>query len=121
VIAGGLFATAVLLLLLGAGRPGPALGVALVGFTGFAMLGPYSYLAGVVSLDFGGKAGSATACGVIDGVGYFGGILAGSGIARVVVLVGWDVAFQGLAAIALATGLLALGFARTEAPARELG
>ena len=41
----------------------------------FLLIGPYSYLAGAISLDFGGKRGGATACGIIDGVGYlFGGV-----------------------------------------------
>ena len=45
----------------------------------FLLIGPYSYLAGAISLDFGGKRGGATACGIIDGVGYLGGVLAGEG------------------------------------------
>ena len=49
----------------------------------FLLIGPYSYLAGAISLDFGGKRGGATACGIIDGVGYlFGGVLAGNVVAR---------------------------------------
>ena len=83
---------------------------ALVALTGFLLLAPYSYLAGAISLDFGGKEGSATACGVIDGVGYMGGILAGGGIARVVDLAGWSGAFSALAALAFATAVVGFFF-----------
>jgi OPA family glycerol-3-phosphate transporter-like MFS transporter len=68
---------------------------------GFLLLGPYSYLAGAVALDFGGKRGSATACGIIDGVGYLGGVLAGDSFANVVVTWGWPTAFGVLAGIAM--------------------
>ena len=76
----------------------------------FVMIGPYSYLGGAIALDFGGKRGSATACGIIDGVGYLGGVLAGDGIARATVLYGWSGAFLILAAVAAASTLLALLF-----------
>ncbi len=46
--------------------------VALVTLVAFLMIGPYSYLAGAISMDFGGKQGSATASGLIDGVGLSG-------------------------------------------------
>ena len=53
------------------GHINPWLPVALVTLIGFLLLGPYSYLAGAMSMDFGGKTGSAgTAAGIIDGVGY---------------------------------------------------
>ncbi len=73
----------------------------LVGLTGFLMLGPYSYLAGAISLDLGGKQGGATACGIIDGVGYLGAMAAGDSVARLSVKYGWHGAFQALAAVAL--------------------
>ena len=60
-----------------------ALPVALVALIGFLMIGPYSYLAGAIALDLGGKHSSATTSGIIDGVGYLGGILAGDSFARV--------------------------------------
>jgi OPA family glycerol-3-phosphate transporter-like MFS transporter len=82
---------------------GKLLPVALVSLVGFLMIGPYSYLAGAISLDLGGKRGSATACGVIDGVGYLGAILAGDSVARMNVAYGWATTFQALAAVALVT------------------
>ena len=77
-------------------KAGPILLVAAVAIL---ILGPYSYLAGAIALDFGGKQGSATASGFIDGVGYLGGVLAGNSVAHVVVSHGWKGAFMVLAAV----------------------
>jgi OPA family glycerol-3-phosphate transporter-like MFS transporter len=94
--AGALFA-------LGSLRAGSAhsLPAILVGMVGFLVIGPYAYLAGAIALDFGGKHGSATSSGIIDGVGYLGGILAGDTVARVSVSFGWTGAFMALAGVAL--------------------
>jgi Sugar phosphate permease len=61
----------------------PAMPVWLVASVAFTLIAPYSHLAGAISLDFGGKQGSATASGVIDGLGYLGGVLAGGAVASV--------------------------------------
>jgi OPA family glycerol-3-phosphate transporter-like MFS transporter len=82
--------------------------VLLVTLVGFLLLGPYSYLAGAMSLDFGGKRGSATAAGIIDGVGYLAGWLSGDTVARITVAYGWKNAFLSLAGVALFTALVAL-------------
>jgi OPA family glycerol-3-phosphate transporter-like MFS transporter len=81
--------------------------VALVTLVAFVMMAPYSYLAGAISLDFGGKQGSATASGLIDGAGYLGGVLAGNSVARISVLWGWKGAFASLAAVAALSSLAA--------------
>jgi sugar phosphate permease len=73
--------------------------VALVAAVGFLIIGPYAYLAGAIALDFGGKQGSGTASGLIDGVGYLGGVLAGNSVASVAVTWGWKGAFTALAAV----------------------
>ena len=86
----------------------------LMGLVGFAMLGPYSYLAGAISLDLGGKRGGATACGIIDGVGYLGAMAAGDSVARLSVRFGWSGALLALAGVALATSLAALVFLRLQ-------
>jgi len=98
----GLILTTIALLLLANIPPtsSQALPVWLISVIAFVMIGPYSYLAGAVSLDFGGKQGSATACGIIDGVGYLGGVLAGERVARISVLYGWKGAFEALAGVA---------------------
>ena len=97
----GLMLTGVALLILGSvnfggSRVWPVL---LVTAVAFLMLGPYSYLAGAMALDFGGKQGSATASGFIDGVGYLGGVLAGDSMARISVAWGWSGAFAVLAGV----------------------
>ena len=81
----------------------------LTGAIGFLIIGPYSFFAGAMSLDFGGKQGSATASGLIDGIGYLGGVLAGSAFASVSVQWGWKGAFGMLAGVAfLSTGAAAV-------------
>eukprot|EP01084_Bolivina_argentea_P108982 194788_1 len=42
---------------------------------GFSLLGPYSLLAGVMSIDIGGQTSSALVCGAVDSAGYIGAIL----------------------------------------------
>ena len=92
-----------------AGRSREAL--ILVSAVAFLLIGPYSYLAGAISLDFGGKRGGATACGIIDGVGYlFGGVVAGKVVANLSVLLGWQGVFKMLAVVALLTSLVAVFF-----------
>lgn len=76
------------------GRP-----VALVALVAFLIIGPYAYLAGAIALDFGGKQGSGTASGLIDGVGYLGGVLAGNSMANIAVTWGWEGAFTVLAGV----------------------
>ncbi len=106
--------TAVVLLTLGSCdfASGSLAPVWLVGLVGFLMLGPYSYLAGAISLDLGGKQGGATACGIIDGVGYLGAMMAGDSVARLSVdaNVGWPGTFKVLSAIALLTSVAAAFF-----------
>jgi OPA family glycerol-3-phosphate transporter-like MFS transporter len=108
----GCFCTAAVLFVLGTADfgAGTTLPVALVSLVGFLMIGPYSYLAGAISLDLGGKRGSATACGVIDGVGYLGGMAAGDTVARVTLDHGWSGTFLSLAAVAALTSAVAVVF-----------
>ena len=83
----------------------------LVSIVAFLLIGPYSYLAGAISLDFGGKRGGATACGIIDGVGYlFGGVVAGKVVASLSVTLGWQGVFKVLAVVALLTSVAAALF-----------
>jgi OPA family glycerol-3-phosphate transporter-like MFS transporter len=117
IILGGIVLCAVALFLLGsanfAGRPREAL--VLVAAVGFLLIGPYSYMAGAIALDFGGKRGGATACGIIDGVGYlFGGVLAGNAIARLSDAKGWQGVFLLLAGVAAFTALVAGVFLANE-------
>jgi len=111
----GLSATAAALILLRSLHPGtapPLLPLVAIGLVAFCLLGPYSYLGGAFALDFGGKQASATSSGIIDGIGYAGGVLAGDSVARVAVAFGWEGVFVTLAAVsaiaALAAGALHL-------------
>ena len=80
--------------------------LALVAAVAFCLLGPYSYLAGAMSMDFGGKEGSATASGLIDGFGYLAGVLSGNGMARLTVAYGWQIMFLVLAGVAGLTSIV---------------
>jgi sugar phosphate permease len=113
---GGFLLTALVLMVLGSrivqsSRTWP---VILVAAVAFLTLGPYSFLAGAMSLDFGGKHGSGTSYGLIDGAGYLGGVLAGDSMARISVNYGWNAAFLTLAAISLLSGIAAAWFPREE-------
>ncbi len=125
-ILGGIVLCGLALLVLGstsfAGRSREAL--TLVAAVAFLLIGPYSYLAGAISLDFGGKRGGATACGLIDGVGYlFGGFVAGKVVSSLSYTLGWQGVFKMLAAVALLTAVAAAFFLvnqlRPAAPAAE--
>jgi sugar phosphate permease len=73
--------------------------VILIGVVAFGLLGPYSYLAGAFALDFGGDQGAASSSGIIDGIGYLGGVLAGDTVARLSVASGWRSVFLALAVV----------------------
>jgi sugar phosphate permease len=92
--------------------------VILVAAVAFLTIGPYSFLAGAMALDFGGKQGSGTASGLIDGVGYLGGVLSGDSVARLSIRYGWNGAFLFLAAIACVSTVAAGALLRHERGAR---
>jgi len=102
VLVGGMAACTVCLAML-AKTPGHAnqwMPVVLVALVGFLLLGPYSYLAGAMSLDFGGKRGSATAAGIIDGAGYLGAAAAPYLLGLLSDRAGWWAAFDVVAGAA---------------------
>ena len=108
----GLTGTAAALLVLMSVRSGPSgafLAVAVIGIVAFCLLGPYSYLGGAFALDFGGKQASASASGIIDGIGYLGGVLAGDTVARLSVAFGWEGVFVILAAVSAVAAVCAGG------------
>jgi sugar phosphate permease len=96
--------------------------IVLVCLTAFLLIGPYSYLAGAMSLDLGGKRGGATTCGIVDFIGYLGGAFAGRAMAGISADHGWRGAFFVLAAVAwisaLGAGCLLVVQARRGAIAR---
>jgi OPA family glycerol-3-phosphate transporter-like MFS transporter len=106
----GLGATAAALIALTrvpAGHTGSPAAVVLIGAVALALLGPYSYLGGAFALDFGGKQASASSSGIIDGIGYLGGVLAGYGMARLAVAYGWRGVFVTLAGVGAAAAVSA--------------
>ena len=84
----------------------------LVGLVAFLLIGPYSYLAGAMSLDFGGKDGGATASGVIDSAGYLAGVLSGNGMAWIAVDLGWHSFFLVLAVVSALSSIVAIALLR---------
>jgi OPA family glycerol-3-phosphate transporter-like MFS transporter len=112
----GLLLTSVVLGVLASGAVGNSRvwPLILVSAVAFLTLGPYSFLAGAIALDFGGKHGSGTASGLIDGIGYLGGVLAGDSMARISVNYGWSGAFLTLTALALLSSVAAALFLRQE-------
>jgi len=109
---GGLVASGAALIVLAVGNFEKFSGwpVALVAVIGFLLVGPYSFLGGAVAMDFGGRQGSATASGVLDGVGYLGGVLAGDSIARLSATFGWTGAFVALASVCFVSSVVALRY-----------
>ncbi len=102
-------AAAALLVLMGVhtGATNTVFPVVMIGVIAFCLLGPYSYLGGAFALDFGGKQASAASSGIIDGVGYIGGVLAGDTMARVARAYGWEGVFVALAVISAIAALCA--------------
>ncbi|MBC7922052.1 MAG: MFS transporter [Ferruginibacter sp.] len=85
-----------------------------ISLAGLLLLGPYSFLAGAMSLDAGGRQGAATAAGLVDAIGYLGGTLALWLTGRLAEQNGWNSAFFALALIAAATAGAALVFYLTQ-------
>jgi sugar phosphate permease len=81
-----------------------SLALVLVGVTGFFLLAPYSMVGGgVLACDAGGKEAAATAAGLLDGVGYVAAVLAGLGVAEVVMRAGWTTAYLAMAGLSAAS------------------
>jgi sugar phosphate permease len=95
-----------------------ALGAAgLIGLAGLFLLGPYSLLAGAITLDVAGKRGASTTAGIVDGVGYAGASLAAIVLGSVSKRHGWSAAFDVIAAVTLVALLLTATWWRKSRPA----
>ena len=88
-----------------AGRPTLAIG--LISTVAFFLMAPYSFLAGVIALDIGGKRGSSTTANLVDTAGYIGAIFSGWGFAMLMTRYGWPTAFIAMTIIAALTALVA--------------
>lgn len=89
-----------------AGVKSPLVATMGVAACGLFLLGPYSLLAGAVSLDVAGRRGAATAAGFIDAVGYLGASLAAFILGTVSKRAGWTAAFDVVGGVTLAALLL---------------
>ncbi|RDC61842.1 hypothetical protein AHMF7616_00431 [Adhaeribacter pallidiroseus] len=105
---------ALVLGLMAAGFTGEYLPLVFISLTGLLLLGPYSFLAGAMSLDAGGHKGAATAAGLVDAVGYLGGTLALWLTGFLAEHAGWNTAFLFLAGLALITAITALYYYRSQ-------
>ncbi len=104
--------TVAVLVLAHFGTKSAALAFPMIGVCGLMLLGPYSLLGGAVSLDVAGESGAATAAGLVDGVGYLGGSLAGILMGFLAKRWGWSAAFDAVAVAALLGALLAAVWSR---------
>jgi len=84
----------------------------LVSASAFMLIGPYSFLSGAMALDLGGKKGSSTAAGLIDGAGYTGAILSGWAVGWIAQHFGWSWVFIALAVVAALTLIAAVVYWR---------
>ena len=82
---------------------GPVLPVTLMCLVALLLLGPYCFLGGAISMDLGGKKGGATASGLVDSAGYFGGALSGSAVGAIAQQWGWSSAFLTLSGVSFLT------------------
>lgn len=90
------------------GARSPWLGMAAVGAIGFLVYGPYSLLAGVLSVEIRGKEYVATVAGMVDGVGYLAAILAGQQFGKILDVGGYRLGFSCLAGLAALSAILSL-------------
>ena len=90
----------------------PTLALVLICAVSFFLLGPYSFLSGVMALDIGGKRGSSTAAGLVDSAGYLGAVLSGLGIGALAENYGWSAAFGFLAGVAFVTAIIGVVYWR---------
>jgi len=79
-----------------------------VGLVGFLALGPYSLLGGFFAVQLRGPECAGTISGIVDSVGYFAGILAGSAFGWLLDRGGYGLGFNVLAAVSLVSAGLAV-------------
>ena len=77
-----------------------------IGLIGFLVYGPYSLLAGTLAVEIRGQERVGTVSGIIDGVGYAAGILAGAQFGKIVDTAGYVRGFDLLAGLAVISAFL---------------
>ena len=93
------------------GGPLPVLMVA-IGLVGFLSYGPYSLLAGILSVEICGKKSVATVAGLVDASGYLAGIVAGYFFGRILDHGGYRLGFHLLGFTTFIAALICLGLYR---------
>jgi sugar phosphate permease len=83
----------------------------LIALVGFLVYGPFSLLSGVMALEAGGIGLISTAAGLIDGIGYLAGALAGASLGKLLDVGGYGLGFSVLAVGAAIASAVALLFA----------
>lgn len=97
-------------------RGRPVLALALLSAAALFVMGPYTFCAGVLALNLGGKRGGAASTGVIDAVGYLcGAVVSGEIAGRVVKRYGFAPLLDVLFWLAVGTLAVAVLYARHEA------
>jgi sugar phosphate permease len=81
---------------------------AAIGLVGFLVYGPYSLLAGFLSIEVRGRGYAATVAGLVDGAGYFAGVLSGGFFGYLLSRGGYTLGFQAMAALTLVAAFLSL-------------
>ncbi len=79
-----------------------------LGLVGFLVYGPYSLLAGVLSVEVRGKERAATVSGWVDGIGYFAGALSGICMGQLLAAGGYKLGFEFMAGLTLVSAVLCL-------------
>lgn len=88
-----------------------------LGLIGLLSYGPYSLLAGVLSLEVRGPDSVATVAGLVDASGYLAGILSGYLFGRILDVGGYHLGFHCLALTTVVGAFLCLGLNRPTRPA----
>jgi sugar phosphate permease len=79
-----------------------------IGAIGFLAYGPYSLLAGILSVEIRGPAYVATVAGVVDGVGYVAGFMTGHTFGLILDYGGYQLGFKFLAGLSGISAVLCL-------------
>jgi sugar phosphate permease len=88
-----------------------------VGLIGFLVYGPYSLLGGVLSVEVRGKDFAATVSGLVDGTGYFAGIMSGTVFGKLLMIGGYRLGFQAMAGLTLISAIMCCFLYKKGAPA----
>ena len=79
-----------------------------IGLVGFLVYGPYSLLAGFLSVEVRGRGYAATVAGLVDGAGYFAGVLSGGFFGYILSKGGYQLGFQTMALLTLLSACLCI-------------